>query len=108
MDYLGYCHFVVGSTFRNATDCFQKNRPSLWRTEVLIVAADTTGMANHITEVISRDLKLNIRSINFASLANGCIAGTVSVEVPGAGVVDTLIHSIMRIKGVQRAFRINN
>ena len=26
----------------------------------------------------------------------------------GAGVVDTLIHSIMRIKGVQRAFRINN
>ena len=56
----------------------------------------------------SRDLKLNIRSINFSSLANGCIGGTVSVEVPGAGVVDTLIHSIMRIKGVQRAFRINN
>lgn len=42
-------------------------------------------MANHITEVISRDLKLNIRSINFSSLANGCIGGTVSVEVPGAG-----------------------
>ena len=72
------------------------------------MAADTTGMANHITEVISRDLKLNIRSINFSSLANGCIGGTVSVEVPGAGFVDTLIHSIMRIKGVQRAFRINN
>ena len=79
-----------------------------FRVSLRIVAADTTGMANHITEVISRDLKLNIRSINFASLANGCIAGTVSVEVPGAGVVDTLIHSIMRIKGVQRAFRINN
>ena len=46
------------------------------------VPADTTGMANHITEVISRDLKLNIRSINFSSLANGCIGGTVSVEVP--------------------------
>ena len=79
-----------------------------FRVTIRIVAADTTGMANHITEVISRDLKLNIRSINFSSLANGCIGGTVSVEVPGAGVVDTLIHSIMRIKGVQRAFRINN
>ena len=79
-----------------------------FRVSIRIVAADTTGMANHITEVISRDLKLNIRSINFSSLANGCIGGTVSVEVPGAGVVDTLIHSIMRIKGVQRAFRINN
>ena len=78
-----------------------------FRVSIRIVAADTTGMANHITEVISRDLKLNIRSINFSSLANGCIGGTVSVEVPGAGVVDTLEHLIMRIKGVQRAYRIN-
>ena len=35
------------------------------------------------------------------------VAGEVAVEVPGAGVVDTLIHQIMRIKGVQRAYRIN-
>ena len=72
------------------------------------MAADTTGMANHITEVISRELKLNIRSINFEAAANGCVAGTVSVEVPGSSVVDTLIHSIMRIRGVQRAYRVNN
>ncbi|WP_295936299.1 RelA/SpoT family protein [uncultured Alistipes sp.] len=74
---------------------------------VRVVAADTTGMANYITEVISRDLRLNIRSINFAPSKNGVVSGTVSVEVPGTGVVDTLIHSIMRIKGVQRAYRIN-
>ena len=78
-----------------------------FRVSLRIVAADTTGMANHITEVISRDLKLNIRSINFASLANGCIAGTVSVEVPATSVVDTLVHAILRIKGVQKAFRTN-
>ena len=57
--------------------------------------------------MIIRDLKLNIRSINFAAAGNGCIAGTVSVEVPGTGVVDTLIHQILRIKGVQRAYRVN-
>ena len=74
---------------------------------IRIVAADTTGMANHITEVIVRDLKLGIRSMNFAPAGNGCLAGEVAVEVPGAGVVDTLIHQIMRIKGVQRAYRIN-
>ena len=45
--------------------------------------------------------------MNFQSAANGCVAGTVAVEVPGAGVVDTLVHHIMRIKGVQRAYRIN-
>ena len=96
-----YPYRVIDARWRQSAE-------GAFRVTIRIVAADTTGMANHITEVISRDLKLNIRSINFASLANGCIAGTVSVEVPGAGVVDTLIHSIMRIKGVQRAFRINN
>ncbi len=79
-----------------------------FRVTIRIVAADTTGMVNHITEVISRDLKLGIRSMNFGTAANGCISGTVAVEVPGTGVVDTLIHSIMRIKGVQRAYRVNN
>ena len=78
-----------------------------FRVTIRIVAADTTGMANHITETISRELKLNIRSINFEAASGGCLAGSVSVEVPGAGVVDTLIHSIMRIKGVQRAYRVN-
>ena len=96
-----YPYRVIDARWRQSAE-------GAFRVTIRIVAADTTGMANHITEVISRDLKLNIRSINFSSLANGCIGGTVSVEVPGAGVVDTLIHSIMRIKGVQRAFRINN
>ena len=79
-----------------------------FRVMIRIVAADTTGMANHITEVIVRDLKLGIRSMNFAPAGNGCVAGEVAVEVPGTAVVDPLIHQIMRIKGVQRAFRINN
>ena len=86
---------------------WRQSAEGAFRVSIRIVAADTTGMANHITEVIIRDLKLNIRSINFAAAGNGCIAGTVSVEVPGTGVVDTLIHQILRIKGVQRAYRIN-
>ena len=86
---------------------WRQSAQGAFRVTIRIVAADTTGMANHITETISRELKLNIRSFNFETASGGCVAGTVSVEVPGAGVVDTLIHSIMRIKGVQRAYRIN-
>ncbi|MEG1672312.1 MAG: RelA/SpoT family protein [Alistipes sp.] len=77
-----------------------------FRIAIRIVAADLTGMANHITEVVSRDLKLNIRLMAFAS-TGGTVTGTLSVEVPSTVVVDTLIHSIMRIKGVQRAYRVN-
>lgn len=86
---------------------WRKGAEGAFRVTIRIVAADTTGMANHITEVISRELKLNIRSINFEAAANGCVAGTVAVEVPGTAVAQTLIHQIMRIKGVQRAYRIN-
>ncbi len=86
---------------------WRQSSEGAFRVTIRIVAADTTGMANHITEVISRDLKLNIRSINFGTAVNGYVSGTVAVEVPGAGVADTLIHRILRIKGVQRAYRIN-
>lgn len=76
-----------------------------FRATISIVAQDSAGLANSITEVISRDLKLNMRSISFVSRGDGSVIGTVSVEVSGAGVVDMLIHSLLRIKGVQRAYR---
>lgn len=95
-----YPYRVIDARWRQSTE-------GAFRVTIRIVAADTTGMANHITEVIVRDLKLGIRSMNFAPAGNGCVAGEVAVEVPGTAVVDTLIHQIMRIKGVQRAYRVN-
>lgn len=76
-----------------------------FRVNINIVVKDGTGIANQITEVISRELKLNIRSMSLSSRGDGTAMGSVSVEVPSVGTVDTLIHSIMRIKGVQRAYR---
>lgn len=86
---------------------WRKSAEGAFRVTIRIIAADTTGMANHITEVISRDLKLNIRSLAFESANGGTLRGTVAVEVPGANIVDTLIHSILHIRGVQKAYRIN-
>jgi GTP pyrophosphokinase len=66
------------------------------------------GLANQITEIVTREMKLNIRGLNFSSRGDGTMYGTISVEVPSAAVVDMLIHAIMRIRGVQRAYRVNN
>ena len=96
-----YPHRVIDARWRSTAE-------GAFRVSIRIVAADMTGMANHITEVISRDLRLNIRSMNFSAASGGSVEGVVSVEVPGTAAVDTLIHSIMRIRGVQRAYRINN
>ena len=79
-----------------------------FRATIAIVAQDVSGLANMITETVSRELRLNIRSMNFVAHGDGTARGTVSVEVPGTNMVDTLIHSIMKIKGVQKAYRVNN
>ncbi|MBR5812253.1 MAG: bifunctional (p)ppGpp synthetase/guanosine-3',5'-bis(diphosphate) 3'-pyrophosphohydrolase, partial [Alistipes sp.] len=81
------------------------NADGAFRATIAIVAQDASGLANQITEIITRELKLNIRGMNLSSRADGSAFGTVSVEVPSAAVVDTLIHSIMKIKGVQRVYR---
>ncbi len=86
---------------------WRKSAEGAFRVTIRIIAADTTDMANHITEVISHDLKLNIRSLAFEAASGGTLRGTVAVEVPGASVVNTLIHSILHIRGVQKAYRIN-
>lgn len=120
----GFVTVGAGITIHR-TDCpnaqrLRKNYPyrvieARWRDEaqgafrvsIRVVANDTTGMINHIAEVINRDLKLSIRSMNL-SPGGGLLSGVIHVEVPGTGMVDMLIHSILRIKGVQKAYRVNN
>ena len=87
---------------------WRSNADGSFRATINIVAQDVAGIANHITEVITKELKLNMRTFNFSSRGDGTAVGSVSVEVPSAAVVDMLIHSIMRVKGVQRAYRVNN
>ncbi len=86
---------------------WRQHSEGAFRVTIRVVAADTTGMANHITEVISRELKLNIRAMNFELGQGGVVSGTIAVEVPSATAADALIHNLLRIKGVQRAFRLN-
>ena len=87
---------------------WRSNADGSFRATINIVAQDVAGIANHITEVITKERKLNMRTFNFSSRGDGTAVGSVSVEVPSAAVVDMLIHSIMRVKGVQRAYRVNN
>ena len=89
--------------------------PAKWRdsasqgafqVSVRVVADDTTGMLNHITDIINQELKLNIRSVNMSS-RDGVVTGVINIEVPNSGVVDTVIYKILRVKGVQKAYRVN-
>ncbi len=77
-----------------------------FRITVAIVTKDEPGIVGHITELVGQELKLNIRSIAFSARKDGTLAGTLGVEVPSVGMVDMLLHSLLKIKGVQRAYRL--
>lgn len=78
-----------------------------FRVTIAITAQDTPGIANTITEVVSRELKLNIRTLSMTSRSDGTASGTITVEVPSTGIVDMLLYAILRIKGVKHAYRVN-
>lgn len=73
---------------------------------IRIVAADTTGMLNRITEAVTGSLKMNIRSISVTPVRGGRIGGVINVEVPGSKAADTVIYTILKIKGVEKAYRV--
>lgn len=86
---------------------WRQNTDGAFRATIAVLAHDTSGLAAQITELITRDMKLNIRMLNFSSRGDGTVAGTVAVDVLSASQVDSLISALQRIKGVQKAYRLN-
>ncbi len=74
---------------------------------VRVMAEDSVGLVNRIAEVINRDLKINIRSMSLNS-SGGSLSGLVNLEVTSTQVVDTVIYSLLKIKGVIKVYRVNN
>ncbi len=95
-----YPYRVMEARWRDQSD-------GAFRAAIRVVADDTTGILNQITERIQRDLKLDLRSVSVTS-RGGVLTGVLHVEVPSTGVVDTVVHTILKIKGVQKAYRVNN
>ncbi len=78
-----------------------------FRITVGISAVDIPGLATTIMDVASKELKLAVRGINFTPKGDGMATAQLTVEVPSSGIVDMLLHSLRRIKGVRNAYRIN-
>lgn len=88
---------VIEAKWRDSAD-------GAFRVNINIVAKDEPGVIAQITDIITHELKLNMRSMSFENRGEN-LQGVVSVEVPNLSVVDMLLHSILKIKSVQRAYR---
>ena len=78
-----------------------------FRVTVAVTSADIPGLATTIMDVVSRELKLAVRSVNYTPRGDGTASAQLTVEVPSSGYVDMLLYSLRRIKGVKNAYRAN-
>lgn len=67
---------------------------------------DTVGVLNHITQVISRNMAINIRAITIET-KDGLFTGKLSIMVNDAKKITTLCNSLKKIGEVKSASRID-
>ena len=67
-----------------------------------ISGIDRTGLVNRITDVITKELNINMQSINFQT-KEGLFEGEVRMKVFNKEHLDVLIRKIRKVKGITRS-----
>jgi GTP diphosphokinase / guanosine-3',5'-bis(diphosphate) 3'-diphosphatase len=74
---------------------------------VKLVGIDDIGLVSRVTDVISKDQKVNMRSINI-STNDGMFEGQITVFVKDTAHLDALINKLKRVKGILNASRLSS
>lgn len=78
-----------------------------FQTTIKVSGLDELGMVNRISEVISKDLKVNMRSFTMSS-ANGMFEGRIQLYVTDTKHLEMLLYRLAKIKGIQKAVRVSS
>jgi guanosine-3',5'-bis(diphosphate) 3'-pyrophosphohydrolase len=71
-----------------------------------ITGTDTLGLVNKITEIISDNYGINMRTINFTTSANYA-EGTITLYISDSSALQKLMRNIKKLKGVDKVERID-
>ena len=73
--------------------------------EIKLTGIDNLGLLNEITEIISDNMHVNMRNLNF-STDSGTFTGTISVVVKNQSILKKLIQNLKQISGIEKVIRI--
>jgi GTP pyrophosphokinase len=77
---------------------------TLFPSGIKISGNNDIGLLGKITDVISKDLKVNLRSVN-VDTSEGAFEGIITVFIKDKSHLDILVHKLAKIKGVSSAHR---
>ncbi|MGE0076638.1 MAG: bifunctional (p)ppGpp synthetase/guanosine-3',5'-bis(diphosphate) 3'-pyrophosphohydrolase [Bacteroidales bacterium] len=75
-----------------------------FQSTIKITGNDELGMLNRISEVISKDLKVNMRNIAI-NTKNGLFEGIIQLYVEDTKHLEMLLYRLNRVQGVHKAIR---
>ncbi|NNF19472.1 MAG: bifunctional (p)ppGpp synthetase/guanosine-3',5'-bis(diphosphate) 3'-pyrophosphohydrolase [Flavobacteriaceae bacterium] len=73
--------------------------------EIKMTGIDNLGLMNEITEIISDNMHVNMRNLNF-STDGGTFTGRITVVVKNKTILKKLIDHLKGINGIDKVFRI--
>ncbi|MFA6403152.1 MAG: RelA/SpoT family protein [Salinivirgaceae bacterium] len=82
------------------------SKDSTFLAEIIVTGIDKIGVISHISEVLSKDSQVNMRSLAI-NTKDGLFQGFISVFVKSLSHLDTLLVNINKIKGVLKAERLD-
>lgn len=74
-------------------------------TQIKLSGIDNLGLVNNITQVISSNMHVNMKSISFQS-DDGIFTGKINVVVPNITMLKKLIDNLQKINGIDKVIRI--
>ncbi|MEN8790132.1 MAG: RelA/SpoT family protein [Flavobacteriaceae bacterium] len=73
--------------------------------EIKLSGIDNLGLLNEITEIISDNMHVNMKNLNF-STDGGTFTGTISVVVKNQSILKKLIQNLRQIGGIEKVVRL--
>ncbi len=77
----------------------------VFRAIIKLTGIDRLGLVNSITKVVSENMNVNIKSIQFDT-NSGVFNGKISVEVNNNNFVIKLMERLQKINGIEKVFRV--
>jgi len=83
-----------------------ESKDAAFLVEIMVTGLDKIGIVNHISEVISKDHQVNMRSLAI-NTKDGIFQGFITIFIDNLQHLDTLLANINGIKGVLKAERLD-
>ena len=75
-----------------------------FNTKINLTGIDDLGIMSQITSIISDSMNVNMNKISFES-NDGTFTGTISLEVSNTVILNKLLKSLKKIKGIEKVTR---